>query len=258
MCVTALAWGAHPDWPLVAIGNRDEFHERPAAPLAEWDENQGIIAGRDLQSGGTWLGVSKEARFVLVTNLRGFGTPDPSKRSRGELVTRLLSGTADPADEAALALDEYNPFNLLQVSAGEAHFLTNRPNPVSTRLGHGIYGLSNGMLDEPWAKTIQLKSAVQDWLNSATEDFDLLFAALASKRVADIGLHPTAPSDISIEASETPPFIRHPLYGTRCSTVVAVNRLGKGRIVERSFAADASASGETAFDFEWNQSAIRV
>jgi len=252
MCVTAFAWHAHPDWPLVAIGNRDEFHGRPAVPLGEWHDCPEILAGRDLQSGGTWLGVSTKGRFVLVTNLRGYGSPDPAKQSRGELVTRLLTGSASPADEASLSLGEYNPFNLFYAKGTEARFLTNRPEPLSTRLGHGIYGLSNGTLDEPWAKTVQLKSAVQDWLNVAEHSFDPLFDALASERVGDIGLHPTAPSDVSMEASETPPFIRHPIYGTRCSTVIAVDATGRGRIVERSFAADSTPAGETAYEFDWS------
>ena len=85
MCVAAFAWRAHPDWHLVAIGNRDEYHQRPAAPLAHWKDREGVIAGRDLQSGGTWLGVSEQGQFVLVTNLRGYGQPDPSRKSRGEL-----------------------------------------------------------------------------------------------------------------------------------------------------------------------------
>ena len=84
MCVAALAWLAHPRWRLVAIGNRDEFHARPTAPLARW--SGGVIAGQDLQAGGTWLGV-REQRFGLVTNLRALGFPQPDMVSRGALVT---------------------------------------------------------------------------------------------------------------------------------------------------------------------------
>ncbi len=246
MCVAAVAWHAHPDWQLVAIGNRDEFHERPAAPMAQWDNERGIIAGRDLQSGGTWLGVSTAGQFVLVTNLRGFGLPDPSRRSRGELVTRLLQG-----DDAPAPLDQYNPFNLIHTDAGEAHFLTNRPQATRARLAHGVYGLSNGTLDEPWAKTMQLKAALSDWLPAENTKPDTLFAALASEDLGDFGLHPRGPSDVPVEAEETPVFIRNPLYGTRCSTVVTVDRAGNGRIFERRFADSGEFSGESAFEFRW-------
>lgn len=252
MCVAAFAWNAHPDWPLLAIGNRDEFHERPAAALAAWEDTPGLIAGRDLQSGGTWLGVSTAGRFVLVTNLRGFGAPDPSRRSRGELVTGLLDGAADPADTQSLALDEFNPFNLFCADRAGARFLTNRPQTLSTGLANGIYGLSNGALDEPWAKTVYLKSAVLDWLNAGSGDLAPLFGALANRDMQDIGLPPRELSDVGIEPSETPPFICHPLYGTRCSTVVTVDRQGKGRIAERSFDPDGVQTGEIMQEFDWS------
>lgn len=246
MCVAAIAWNAHPDWQLVAVGNRDEFHARPAAPLAEWEEPSGILAGRDLQSGGTWLGVSPAGQFVLVTNLRGFGVPDPSRTSRGELVTRLLEGKGAPD-----TLDRYNPFNLIHVDTTGAHFLTNRPQATRAQLAHGVYGLSNGSLDEPWAKTMQLKTALLDWLVGAKGDLEVLFKALTNEALGDFGLHPQEPSDISIEASETPVFIRNPIYGTRCSTVVTVDRTGHGRIVERRFSESGQFSGESALEFRW-------
>ena len=246
MCVAAIAWNAYPDWHLVAIGNRDEFHERPAAPLAQWDGPGDIIAGRDLQSGGTWLGVSEQGQFVLVTNLRGYGTPDPARKSRGELVSRLLAG-----EEAPQTLEVYNPFNLLHVTPAQANFLTNRPEDTHAHLASGIYGLSNGTLDEPWAKTLQLKSSLQSWLAEEGDQFDPLFATLTSEELPDMGTHPLSPSDIAIEPSETPPFIRHQLYGTRCSTVVAIDRTGHGRIVEQRFDAGGQKTGETALEFRW-------
>lgn len=251
MCVAAFAWHAHRDWPLVAIGNRDEFHERSAAALGKWDDKPGLIAGRDLQSGGTWLGVSEAGRFVLVTNLRGYGEPDPHKRSRGQLVTNLLAGEARPDDAEALALERYNPFNLLWADQSAARFLTNRPGSVSTGLAHGIYGLSNGTLDAPWAKTVYLKGAVLDWVNAGSRDPEPLFDALTNTTIRDLGLHPRDVSEIAVEPSETPPFIRHPLYGTRCSTVVLVDREGNGRIIERSFDADGRATGENELEFSW-------
>ena len=131
MCVAALAWHAHPRWRIVAIGNRDEFHDRPAAPLARWDTDDlgatGIIAGRDLTAGGTWLGVSEAGRFGLVTNLRGFGERAPDRASRGQLVTDMLTGIGDFGDPATADLSAFNPFNLLVADARTARFLTNRP-----------------------------------------------------------------------------------------------------------------------------------
>lgn len=245
MCVAALAWHAHPRWRLVAIGNRDEYHERPAAPLARWADCD-ILAGRDLVGGGAWLGIADADRFALITNRRGFGDPDPIRRSRGELVAALLAGDAPPAE-----LDAYNPFNLLVTSGEKLEYLTNRPDPMRTTLGHGVYGLSNGALDEPWPKTLALKSAVTDWLNGAGDDTAALFAILASKDRPALGLSPGEASDIPVEPSDTPPFIRSAIYGTRCSTVVTVDSEGRGRITERRFDATSNVTGDTALDFRW-------
>ncbi|QGN53604.1 NRDE family protein [Novosphingobium sp. Gsoil 351] len=246
MCVAALAWHAHPRWRLVAIGNRDEYHARPAAALARWDASSGIVAGRDMTGGGTWLGVSEAARFALITNRRGFGDPNPARRSRGELVSAMLAGAAPPAD-----LDAYNPFSLLAIGAGKLEFLTNRPEALRTTLGHGVYGLSNGALDEPWPKTLALKAALTDWLSANSSDPAALYAILASENRPAIGLPPREPSDIAVEPADTPPFIRSTLYGTRCSTVVAVDNHGAGRIVERGFDAAGRPVGDTALDFRW-------
>lgn len=245
MCVAAVAWHAHPRWTLVAIGNRDEYHARDAAPLATWDDDSGVLGGRDLVSGGTWLGITRSGRFALVTNRRGFGDPDPACASRGALVTDALAGNEidDP--------NNYNPFNLIIATPSEAQFLSNRPLPVQTLLVPGIYGLSNGALDEPWSKTLKLKAALLDWLGRESLCPDPLFAALADEALPDIGLHPDKPSDVRREAQDTAPFIRDAIYGTRCSTVVCINAEGAGRIIERRFDSAGNPAGETALDFVW-------
>src|SRR3546814_369095 len=128
MCVVALAWQVHPDWPLILIGNRDEFHDRPSAPLGPWDDGSGIVAGRDLQAGGTWMGLhAPSGRVVVVTNVRG-EMPDPARESRGALVVDLLRGTGRFADPDEAELDRFNAFNLFAVD-GTARLFTNRPGP---------------------------------------------------------------------------------------------------------------------------------
>ena len=156
------------------------------------------------------------------------------------------------ADEATAALDEFNPFNLILANSRNATFLSNRPEEIRTALTHGIYGLSNGALDEPWPKTLQLKAALSDWLVSENPEVEPLFAALRNEQIEPIGLAPDEPSDITDEAALTPVFIRRPVYGTRCSTVVLVDTAGDGRIVERIFDTDGVATGETAMSFSWS------
>jgi uncharacterized protein with NRDE domain len=251
MCVLAFAWQAHPRWRLVVAGNRDELHARPAAPLARWDEPPHLLAGRDLQSGGTWLGVSEEGRFVVITNLRGFGAPVPDRVSRGALVTDLLAGHGAYHDPDRAELSDFNPFNLITADRTQARFLTNRPVPARSLLDRGLYGLSNGGLDEPWPKTMQLKACLLDWIVSGASHPESLLDSLRIDTMPKAGLDSPAPSDVPQEPDQSPIFIRNPVYGTRCSTVVAIDAEGQGMMIERRFDPDGAATGDTRLSFSW-------
>ena len=255
MCVLALAWRAHPRWTLVAAGNRDELHARPAEPLHRWQDADGVIAGRDLESGGTWIGVSEAGRFAVVTNLRGHGAPAPGRVSRGTLVTDLLSGAGQYGDPATAALDDFNPFNVIVASAERARFLSNRPRTIRSALSPGVYGVSNGALDEPWPKTLRLKSGLLDWIVGDAREPEHLLEVLAERTLPDVGLPTTVPSDAPLEPAVSPIFIRHPVYGTRCSTVVAVDAQGRGGIIERRYDAAGEMAGETTLAFTWPREA---
>ncbi len=232
-------------------GNRDELHARPAAPLARWDRPAHLLAGRDLQSGGTWLGVSEQGRFVVITNLRGFGAPGPDRVSRGRLVTDLLSGGGDYGDPDQAELADFNPFNLITADRAQARFLTNRPDAARSKLDHGLYGLSNGALDEPWPKTMQLKACLLDWIVGDASNPAILLDALRIETISDFGIRSAQPSDATQEPDQSPIFIRNPVYGTRCSTVVAIDAEGEGVMIERRFDPDGEAAGETRLSFSW-------
>lgn len=233
MCVAAIAWAADSRWPLVAIGNRDEFHERPTAPLAQWTDGR-ILAGRDLQAGGTWLGVAK-GRFGLVTNLRVPGYPRPELASRGALVTDWLRG------QAPTAIETMNPFNLWLADPERLQFVSNHPVPEQMELEPGIHGLSNGARGDRWFKTARLEAALAEWFESKAAP-EALFDALADR----------TPQSADPEDAFSSVFIRNPTYGTRCSTVVLVDAQGHGRITERRFDASGQQSGETALQFGWS------
>jgi uncharacterized protein with NRDE domain len=239
MCVAAIAWRAHPRWRLVAIGNRDEFHDRPAAPLARWDDGSGIIAGRDLRGGGTWLGVTPAGRFALVTNFRVPGYPRPGLASRGGLVTGWLAGEPLP-DTAAL-----NPFNLCLADGEAAQVVTNHPLPESHALTPGVHGLSNGAFARQWPKTRQLCAALADWLGRDADDPEPLFAALR----AETPLAAKSADEDGPDAPFSPVFIRNPEYGTRCSTVVTIDHQGMGMIEERSFDPEGRPAGRQSIAF---------
>jgi uncharacterized protein with NRDE domain len=252
MCVLAFAWRAHPRWPLVVAGNRDELHARPARPLERWDRPNHLLAGRDLQSGGTWLGVSERGRFAVVTNLRGYGVPEPDRASRGTLVTHLLSGEGHYADLRDAELADFNPFNLIMTDRERACFLSNRPTNVRSELAPGIYGLSNGALDEPWPKTLRLKECLLEWIVSADRQPEVLLDDLREESLPSVGIRSAGPSDVPQEPPLSPVFIRGPVYGTRCSTVVAVDDHGQGVIIERRYTPAGDEAGETALPFSWS------
>jgi uncharacterized protein with NRDE domain len=253
MCVLALAWRAHPHWLLVMAGNRDELHARPTHPLTRWDSPYDLLAGKYLQSGGTWLGVSERGRFGVITNLRSFGLPLAGRPSRGLLLRDLLAGEGQYAELSGADLADFNPFNLITVDGGEATFSSNRPSSMRRTLAPAVYGLSNGALDEPWPKTVQLKNILFDWIAAGAHRPELLLDGLRDETLPEVGERSAPPSDAPQEAPLSPIFINNPIYGTRCSTVVAVNGLGGGLIIERRFTPVGRASGETTLSFSWTR-----
>src|SRR3546814_660708 len=228
MCVVALAWQVHPDWPLILIGNRDEFHDRPSAPLGAWDDGSGIVAGRDLQAGGTWMGVhAPSGRVVVVTNVRG-AMPDPAKESRGALVVDRLRGTGRFADPALADLDRFNAFNLLTVD-GEARLLTNRPERRIAALEPGVHALANEPVDRPCPRAERLRAALGAVVAAGGDPEDLLDTL-------------TATSDPAL-------FLRGDVYGTRASTLIAINGGGAVHMAERRHGKGGRPDGTTVLDF---------
>lgn len=251
MCLIGFAWQAHPRWRLLLAGNRDEAHARPSAPLARWDDLP-IIAGRDLQAGGTWLGVTDDARCAVVTNVR-----DPrdaqTGSSRGLLIRDYLAGDADATGHANRLLRgaaDYRPFNLLAFDAGAGFYLGNRPQPHAQAVTAGIHGLSNADFDAPWPKTRVLMQRLQDWIDAGGDtDFSALFAALADEQVAPDDQLPDTGVGLELERRLSSAFIRGQDYGTRASTVVAISHAGGGVITERRFGPQGRFLGETMLRF---------
>jgi uncharacterized protein with NRDE domain len=231
MCVVALALDAHPRWRLVAIGNRDEFHARPSAALARWDDAPHLLGGRDLVSGGAWMGVSDAGRFAVVTNVAGYprGNAAPS---RGALVADYLRDGSLPEDEA---LPIFGGYSLVTIG-DQSTFRTNRPTLGRQALSHGLHGISNGPLDPPSRRTRLLRAALGTWL-SASSPIDTLLALLAD--------------ETPVVDGERPVFIRDTVYGTRCSTVVAVDADGGGTMIERRFGPGGAHDGDTRLGFSW-------
>ncbi|WP_315836077.1 NRDE family protein [Bradyrhizobium prioriisuperbiae] len=243
MCVLAIAWQAHPDWQLIAIANRDERHDRASAPLAVWPEGD-IIAGQDLVSGGTWLGVSTTGRFAAVTNRAGCGEPSVTAPSRGLAVRDLVRGRGALATPQLVDLAPLNPLNLFVVTPDAADLWVNRPQVERRALTAGLHGLSNGGPDDKWDKIVALETAVAGWMTAGNKDIEPLFAKLREEPEENPGA-PTA------EWPRNAIFVRHPVYGTRSSTVVTIDAAGRGSISERRYDAAGAPTGDTRLAFTW-------
>jgi uncharacterized protein with NRDE domain len=219
MCLIVLGWRLRPDLPLIVAANRDEFHARPAAPAAFWDDHPGILAGRDLEARGTWMGVSRTGRFAAVTNFRG-GREPRAIESRGALVSRFLSnGEAPQAYVRGLKNDLYSGFNLLVADGRELWSVSNRGGEAQ-RLEPGIYGLGNTLLDAPEVEPS--KAAFRADLDTGPA-VESLFGVLKKARIV------------------------HPEYGTRCSTVLLKGE--RTRYAERGFSPDGAEQETRHYDF---------
>jgi len=206
MCLIVLAWRVHPSLPLVVATNRDEFHARPAARAAFWPDHPEILAGRDLQARGTWLGVARNGRFASVTNYRGGHDPSAAQ-SRGVLVTGFLLGSSSAKShlaEISKSQNSYSGFNLLVADQEELWWLSNRGNGAR-KLEAGFYALGNLLLDSPEVMEVKARFA------ATPVAVQPLFSLLATAKIVA------------------------PAYGTRCSTVLLAGRDGRMQLAERPF-----------------------
>lgn len=249
MCLLTLALDESRRFPLVIAANRDEFFGRPAARLAWWTPEPGatqILGGRDLDGGGTWLGLTAQGRLAMLTNVRDPSRHDAAAPSRGRIVPEWLAAR-ERVDQFWMrtALAGYNGFNLIAAdfSLGECYWASNTGSHPQ-RLERGIYGVSNAGLDTPWPKVMSLKSRTREAITqSGTVDelANRLFEALSDRLVPVDDALPETGVGLERERLLAPAFIRSPdqSYGTRCSTLIIterVNRHNVTHVLERSFA----------------------
>lgn len=247
MCLIVLAWRPGHALPLLVAANRDEFHARPTAAMAEWPDAPGLIAGRDLQAGGTWLGIGPGGRFAALTNIRD-PHAEQGSRSRGELPLRFLQGNQGPEaflNELRREADEYSGFNLL-VGDSQALWHFNSQSGQAQALPPGIHGVSNADLDTPWPKLQQARAALAEALEAADEAS--LFALLADPRRPDDTALPHTGVGLDLERLLGSVFIASPTYGTRASTLLYTYADGTRRIIERSFGPEGMPIGEERFE----------
>lgn len=237
MCLIVVGWRAHPGFTLAVAANRDEFHRRPTSAAAEWADHPGTYGGRDLEAGGTWLGIGRGGRFAAVTNVREPGR-ESGRVSRGELPLRFLASDISAAhycrqvDGAA-----YAGFNLLASDGRSLWYRSNRDSVKARELPPGIYGLSNHLLDSPWPKLLTARERFAVALGNLP-DPEPMFGILADDEIVPDTELPETGVPLEWERMLSAIFVRSPAYGTRASTVLTVAADGHLRFEERSFGPD--------------------
>ena len=229
MCLIALAYQAHRQYPLIVAANRDEFKERPAERAHFWADAPDVLAGRDLRAGGTGLGISRQGRFAAITDYRDMRRMQPKGPSRGALVREAL--------EQGIAVNRttaYAGFNLIYGPADKLRY-HNNIDGRDEAITPGIHGLSNAFMDTPWPKVVSAKQRLEGLLDrTESELVDGLFALLADDGQAPDDLLPDTGLPLELERSASSIFIQGEGYGTRCSTVVLVDRTGNVYFKERA------------------------
>ncbi|MVV49969.1 hypothetical protein EJA72_17240 [Pseudomonas sp. PB120] len=243
MCLIVFAWRPGHAQPLIVAANRDEFYARPSLPLAQWAHAPHVHAGRDLEAGGTWLGIGANGRFAALTNIRDPHQP-PSRKSRGELVAGFLTGELpieDYLSDVVRRSVEYAGFNLLIGNTHELWHFNSRESEA-VLLPAGVYGLSNAGLDTPWPKLIKARAALEEVLGDPQPQ--ALLALLSDSQTAAFTELPDTGVGLATETLLSSVFIASQSYGTRASTALIVQADGTRQMVERSFGPYGGHLGE--------------
>lgn len=239
MCLILFGYRVHPRYTLVLAGNRDEFYARPSAPMQFWEEAPMLLAGRDLQAGGTWLGVTQDGRFAAITNYRDPDQVRADAPSRGHLVSDYLKGKQSPLaylQELAHRGDAYNGFNLL-VGDTQGLFYYSNQGTAPQPLAPGYYGLSNQLLNTPWPKVQKGRNRLAALLQAHLEVQPEQLLALLQDKIQAADEHlPSTGISLEWERILSPLFIESSHYGTCSSSVLQVNVDNGVEVMEKTWA----------------------
>lgn len=252
MCLIFLSLDQHPRYKLILAGNRDEFHHRPTAPAGFWPEAPDLLAGRDLEANGTWLGVTRKGRISLLTNFRDPANISATAPSRGHLVSDFLIREQRPKEyvhDVASRGSRYNGFNLIVGTPDELWYYSNYGNGVQP-LAPGFHGLSNHLLNTPWPKVERGKALLQPVLQEKEILADQLFEILYDEQRAPDDRLPETGVGVERERVLSSMFIKSPNYGSRCSTVVLVDRNNHVQFSERVYDLVTFAHETRRFEFD--------
>jgi len=236
MCLILFGYKVSKKYPLIFAANRDEFYHRPTVPMQFWKESPSILAGKDLEQGGTWFGLHKNGHFAALTNFRDPSTVNPNAPSRGEIIIDFLGSNALPEpyfNETAIKPSGYNGFNLLLGNKENLFWFSNLKNTIE-KIQPGIHGLSNRFLDTPWPKVTSGKAAMAKIIKKPIT-LESLFSILTDQSVPEDTKLPHTGVSLEWERILSSVFIQNDTYGTRSSTVMLVDETGNLEVSERTY-----------------------
>jgi len=255
MCLLSFAIESHPRYRLILAANRDENYVRPSAPARFWEDEPQILGGRDLEAGGTWLGVTRSGRLAALTNYYGPDEYAADKLSRGRLITDFLCGelSADGYLEHLQQTGEYyNGFGLVFYDKSGFHYFTNR-GPSVPGISPGVHGLSNYLLDSHWPKVITVKKGLQAIIEKSDDiNPEDLFTLLSNRTRYPDHLLPDTGVGIERERTLSSIFVSRKEFGTRCSTVVLIGHDNSMTFLERSYDSQQRITGTVKFHLDLN------
>ena len=252
MCLLLISNNYHPDYKLIVAANRDEFYHRPTKKARFWNEHPELLAGKDLEAGGTWSGITKNGRFAAITNYRDMKSIKDNAPSRGDLVKNFLLSGSSPetfGNELIQYAQLYNGYNLLYSDFESTYYFSNQLKKQQ-KLSPGIYGLSNHLLDTPWPKVSLSKKSFTRIFSQKKFSADDLFTILRDDRQSPDNELPATGLSLELERAVSPVFIRSERYGTRSSTVLLVNKKDEVLFIEKSLDVKTSEWNESKFEFK--------
>ncbi len=254
MCLILFANNVHPKYKLILAANRDEFYKRSTRPAQWWEDKTNVLAGKDLEGGGTWMGISKSGRIAALTNYRKLPITEKYDSTRGKLVTDFLEGNIPGAEYLPVledSKDEFDGYNLLFGNADELYWYSNK-EPLSrrtvlnlqtapTQIESGIHGISNALLDTPWPKVEHGKEVLSTIVNESDQiDPNQLFDMLHNTDLAPDDDLPDTGIGIEFERILSAAFIKSPDYGTRISTIILIDNANNVYFNERAFVPESN------------------
>jgi len=255
MCLIVFANNNHDNYKLIFAANRDEFYNRPTGQAGFWSDHPDLLAGKDMHAGGTWMGITKQGRFAAITNFRDLKDHRDDAPSRGNLTLDFLISDIDPEayyNKLKTDLSSFNGFNLILGSIDQLYYFSNKIDGIK-QIEPGVHGISNAILNTPWQKVEKSKKHLEKLIDEKEIHPWEVLNILSDTTIAKDDELPDTGVGLELERKLSPVFIKTEKYGTRCSTVVMVDKEDNVNFIEKSYFDGIGTFSNKEFNFSINK-----